>query len=142
MNCPHCQKELPGNYGAAWCPLCGKDLSPAPVSLNANVPPRKFNWPFFTVILCAPAVADFVLVTFISNPMDIFGTMMLISFGGSVISGVGCGIILARWKDAAGLQFISQAMAYSFLMAFASFGLCCVGCTVTGIVQSAAQSSK
>jgi hypothetical protein len=29
MNCPHCQKILPDDYPAEFCPFCGKDLSPA-----------------------------------------------------------------------------------------------------------------
>jgi hypothetical protein len=121
MNCPHCQKELPQNVSAKRCSFCDGNL------------PRKFNWFFFGLVLSAPALADFILVNFISDSMDTLGTMIFISFVGSLVSGVVCGIVLARWRNCKGYEFFFQASGFAFLTAIASFGLCCVGCTVSGI---------
>lgn len=85
-------------------------------------------------------MADFILVNFISDSMDSLGTIMLISFGGSTISGVVCGIILARWKGGGGFRFFSQAAGFALLMAIVSFGVCCLGCTASAMIQSTIQS--
>jgi hypothetical protein len=140
MNCPHCQRELPENHGAAWCPYCGKDLADAFVSSSGNIPKRRFPWLVFAIVMSAPAMADFILVNFISDSLDTLGTMMLISFVGSTISGIACGIILARWKGASGFRLFSQAIGFAFLMAIVSFGLCCLGCTASAAIQSAIQT--
>lgn len=62
MNCPHCQKELPGNYAAAWCPFCGRDLEPgqANIQLQPAFESNYVRWPKFFIVLFAPPVCCFL----------------------------------------------------------------------------------
>ena len=95
MNCPHCQKELPEDYGAVLCPFCGQNLSAnlsPPLPANPSLPPAPMNWWIFFAILLAPAVlallGSLVKVEALSVASPLFG---------GPIAGIICGIRLARY---------------------------------------------
>ena len=98
MNCPHCQKEMPEDHGAAYCPLCGKDLSSEPADLARTLPPVKFNsLLFFAALLLPPlltllsAAAMRYLVS--ASPVN-EGVSVVVGLLSGVIGGAVCGVLV------------------------------------------------
>ena len=67
--CPHCQKELPANYAAGWCPFCGRDLEPG----QANPASQPAFAPNYGTALKVMAV----LILSISGLLMIIGTFRI-----------------------------------------------------------------
>ena len=128
MNCPYCQKALPGNYSAAWCPFCGRDLVPD------SVPPLqapKTNWFVFFAVLLAPAI-----VVLFAGIADAGGIVVLSTFGGSLAAGIACARMLAK-RQARGME-ANRLLVFVFSIFFAalSFILCFAGCAIPAVLQS------
>jgi hypothetical protein len=118
MICPHCQKEMPENYGAAYCPYCGRDLLPIQ---NSTAGLLKAKWLVFFAVLLAPAVLSLIGIA-----LNIGSLMVFATFGGSLIAGKICSAILdeehgystaARWLVAAGLAAVSFFLCFGGCMA-------------------------
>jgi len=134
MNCPHCHEPLPEDNNSPWCPSCGKDWETAPGSGVA----RKFPWLLFYLVMAAPAMVDLLLVMVPSTSSSRLGPVLLVTFAGSAVSGIVCGIILARHKGSGDVTLvILQAAGYSILMAIVSFFLCWLGCALQGLFYRA-----
>jgi len=67
--------------------------------------------------------------------MNGLGIMILISVYGSAASGVGCGILLARWRGGTIAEQIMTGILFSVLCAIASFTICCASCAVPALIQ-------
>jgi hypothetical protein len=93
MNCPHCQKELPANYGGVYCTACGNDLPLAPGVAGPLDPGQKINWPWFFVCLFAPVLLTMITVRL---PSQAGGFAVLFVLLGGPISGGMCGVMLSR----------------------------------------------
>ena len=133
MNCPHCQNKLPEKLGDRPCPACGKIISALP-SASEKTPPRRFGWFAFWLILSIPAIANWVVPFGSFRGLDGLGVMIMVNLVGSAASGVGCGIIVARWKGGTLLNQISTGILFSVLLAVVSFAICCAGCAVPALI--------
>ena len=130
MNCPHCQKEFPEDYGAVLCPFCGQNLSAnlsPPLPANPSLPPAPMNWWIFFAILLAPAVlallGSLVKVEALSVASPLFG---------GPIAGIICGIRLARRVGRTTQTRIGLGFLFVVLLGFLSFALGFTGCMVGG----------
>jgi hypothetical protein len=130
MNCPHCQKELPPNYDAAWCPVCGKDLQPAPQPVGP-LPPVKLNTLIFFSVFLAPLLLTILAVILGSNDSHsaVSGT---IAFFGGCAAGVYCGITLARAMTTTIGNRVALCVAFSIVLSVAIVTMDCVGCMASG----------
>lgn len=120
MNCPHCHRQWPEGYGGNSCPFCGGDIS----SLNAlGANGRRINWLVFYVILLAPAALNLVGVMCNAGYL-IFPSTFL----GSLLAGIICGLMLARYRGMRG------SLAFLLVMGLGvfSFILCFAGCIARG----------
>ena len=133
MNCPHCHEKIAPDYSAPWCPYCGQNFS-APPNDSQKSPPRRFGWFAFWLILSIPAIANWVVPFGSFRGLDGLGVMIMVSIFGSAASGVGCGIIVARWKGGTLLNQISTGILFSVLLAVVSFAICCAGCAVPALI--------
>lgn len=130
MNCSHCHEKIAPDYFAPWCPYCGRMFA-AP-SKAAHPPSfRKFNWLFFCIVLSLPAIVVLIMLGLIAVDVN---TMAMASIFGSIVSGVVCAIVLARWKGGTIVDQVFTAILLSVVLAVVSFGLCCLGCTITGLI--------
>lgn len=120
MNCPYCQKELPGAYGITPCPFCGKEIYFEQIPLPPNRP--RIYWLFFYIILFAPALFNLVGIL-TNNDFMVFGS----TFGGSVVAGIICASILARYREMRGWL----AVLLAFALVISSFIFCFIGCAVS-----------
>jgi hypothetical protein len=130
MNCPHCQKELPENYGAVYCPFCGQNLpahSAAPLPANPPLPPVPVNWWIFFAILLAPAI-----LALIGSLLKVDGLSVGSPLIGGAIAGIVCGILLARRVGRTTPTRIGLGFLFVALMGFLSFALGFTGCMVGG----------
>ena len=124
MNCPHCQKELPVNHPAIWCPFCGREL------VEGQTPADEFfktNWPVFFAVLLAPAVLSLIGIAFNSGTLTVLAT-----FGGSLLAGKICAGMLAgprgystavQWLIAVGLAALSIILCFGGCMAGAAINV-------------------
>jgi hypothetical protein len=121
MHCPHCQKELPESYGPGFCPFCSKDLPPAPG--------QKISWPFFFVFLFSPVLLTIITVRLNSGQGDSSAT---VAFWGAVVSGIGCGMMLARRLGETTGARIMLAILLIPLMGVVCLIMNCFGCLASG----------
>jgi hypothetical protein len=135
MNCPHCQKELPENYLAMWCPFCGKNLLPE-VEPSRELPPIKFNWRLFSVALLSPALLTLVSAAaarflILSQPRNESVSPWVGLIGGA-IGGVMCGVMLG-FQASRNLSIrIMLSILMSVIMMAVCILLCFFGCSVGG----------
>jgi hypothetical protein len=116
MNCPHCQKKLPENYSAGWCPFCGRDLFP---DQSPSIESAKINWLVFFTVLLAPAVLSLIGVALNIGTLIVSGT-----FGGSLVAGAVCsGMLDERYGYSSVVRWLLAAV-----LALLSFALCFGGC--------------
>jgi hypothetical protein len=116
MNCPHCKKELPGEFGITPCPFCGKDIYFEQIPLPNQ---RRMSWLAFFIVLLAPAF--FNLVGMLAKA----GAIVLGStFGGSIVAGIICARMAARYREMRGWP----AVLLAFSLILSSFILCFLGC--------------
>jgi hypothetical protein len=124
VNCPHCQKGLPENYGALYCAFCGKDLPPREVESSPVNELRQVSWPKFFAILFAPAVG-----CFLSLSLDVGAFAVLLGLIGSLVSGLIC----TRWiMEIVKLFGYKRALAHfglAICLCSLSWFLCFLGCT-------------
>src|SRR5450755_523679 len=101
MNCPHCQKELPANSGAAWCPFCGRDLLPNEAGSQPQpaFEQNHVRWPKFFIFLLAPAICCFLALA-----VDVGGLAVFSALLGSLISGLICTRIIMGAINSTGLK--------------------------------------
>jgi hypothetical protein len=97
MNCPHCQKELPEDYSAMWCPFCAKYLTPK-AEPPPPLPSAKLNWRIFLCALLGPALLTLIsaaTMRFLISPgsMNEAVTPYVVFICGP-IGGVICGVML------------------------------------------------
>jgi hypothetical protein len=98
MNCPHCQKALPENYTASYCPHCGAAVKPAePVLVRPSplpLPPRRLRLPIFFGIMLAPPLLT-MLIAFLGKGHENEQVSPVIGFFGGAAAGIACGVMLA-----------------------------------------------
>ena len=119
MNCPHCHKEWPEGYGTGLCPFCGKEIHLQQTPLP-NQP--RMNWLVFYIVLFAPAAFNLVGLSTKAFALVIASTSV-----GSLLAGVICGLMLARYRD---LRHGLTLLLILGLGVF-SFILCFIGCAAT-----------
>jgi hypothetical protein len=134
MNCTHCQQELPPEYSAPLCPYCGKNLSGPVDDSSKKQASRKFRWFPFWLVLCIPAVTIWVTPLMSFSGMNGLGVVLIIGVYGSAASGVGGGILLARWKGGTVANQIFTGILFSALCAVVSFTICCASCAVPALI--------
>ena len=134
MNCPHCHEKIAADYSALRCPYCGKNFSAPPNDSAKAPPPRRFGWLAFCLVLSLPAIAVWVVPFGSFRGLDALGVMIMVSIVGSVASGMGCGIMLARWKGGTVGHQISTGILFSVLLAIVSFAICCASCAVPALI--------
>lgn len=131
MNCPHCQKELPSDYGATWCPFCGKNL---PVSEINSVKPQlrrvKINWFIFYAVLLAPALITMLTAMCFHAPNQGVSAAMGLFGGGA--AGIACGIMLGLRLGKTLPTRIVLGILFSFVLVVVCITLCCFGCQAGG----------
>ncbi|HEY5233918.1 MAG TPA: hypothetical protein VIK35_10340 [Verrucomicrobiae bacterium] len=135
MNCPHCQKELPENYGAAWCPFCGKNLPPEYSKPLQESPAVKFNWRLFLCALLFPALATLLSAAtmrfLMLKPMN-EGVSPWVGLIGSAIGGVICGVMLGFQGSKKFPVRILLSILMSAVMIIVCIMLCLFGCGIGG----------
>jgi hypothetical protein len=134
MICPHCQKDLPANYSANWCPFCGKNLLPE-AEPSQELPPVKLNWRLFLCVLLSPALLTLLSVAamrFILSQPRSEGVSPWVGLIGGTIGGVICGVMLGIQgsKKLPARIFISILM--SVIMIVVCVVLCFFGCSMGG----------
>jgi len=133
MNCAHCQKEIPENYGGVYCPFCGKDLALAN-SLRSpgdnSVEPVKLNAKLFLLMFLGPPLLT--LLSALLFRAENGGIPVMIGLIGAILGGITCGVMLAHRlaKTIAGRIFLCFLLAS--IMVFVSVTLCCFGCNLGG----------
>jgi hypothetical protein len=134
MNCPHCQQELPENYGAAWCPFCGKNWLPEAKPFQ-KLPPVKFRWRLFLCVLLSPALLTLLSAAtmrfVISSHPTGEGVSPTIALAGGTIGGVICGVMLG-WNSRTLSARIALSVLMSAIMIIVCIMLCCFGCGIGG----------
>lgn len=118
MNCPGCQRELPGFSLATLCPYCGAEL-PKPM-----FQPIWVSWPKFFAVLVAPAV-----VCFLAGTIDSLGLVILSGLFGSLISGLVCARMLMNGVTLQGYQRALVHFCLGLAMCGLTWFLCFLGCT-------------
>jgi len=137
VNCPHCQKDLPENYSANWCPFCGKNLSTPPDDSAKTQTPRKFRW-HWKLFLCAmlsPALLTLLSAAtmrflVLSHPTS-EGVSPTIALLGGAIGGVVCGVTLGLTARNL-LNRIAISILMSAIMIVVCIMLCFFGCGIGG----------
>jgi hypothetical protein len=120
--CPHCQRELPVNHPANWCPFCGRDWLP---DENPSSEIHKINWLVFFAVLFAPAMLSMLGMTINAGGLVFFST-----FIGSGVAGIVCGSMIAL-RQARGMEANKLLVAVlSVLLGALSFFLCFLGCSL------------
>jgi len=135
MNCPHCQKELPENYGARWCPFCGKDL-PASATYAVEAPPSaslkpvKINWLIFISALLIPPMLTMLSALLTGSRND--PVSPVVGLCGGVAAGIYCGVVLGLRFGETSLGRIVCGVLLSMPMVIVCVMLCFFGCTIGG----------
>lgn len=140
MNCSHCQKELPENYSGDYCPFCGESAAAKAggAAPPQNVPGRRFSWWLFFLVLAAPAILDFVLISFFSSSNFALNLMALATFAGSPVAGLVGAVLLVRWqseRDGLESSGIPRGILFFALFSVVSFALCFVGCATAAVIS-------
>jgi lipopolysaccharide export LptBFGC system permease protein LptF len=130
MNCPHCQKELPVNYDAAWCPFCGRDLTlPKADSPQETLPPFKIKWWLFLAAMFAPLLLT-ILAVLLGAKRDNVSPMIALIGGG--IAGIVCGVMLGLQGGDTTTSRVFISILMALVMAVVCIGLSCFGCMTAG----------
>jgi hypothetical protein len=132
MNCPHCQKTLPENYSASYCPHCGKAVRPAvPVAGDPPLTPIKIHWLIFFVALLGPSVLT-MLVAFLTREHSGGDAPVATAFIVGGLGGIASGVMLAlRLGSTIGLRIL-LGLVFSGVLAVVCITLSCVGCLTGG----------
>jgi uncharacterized membrane protein len=135
MNCPHCQKELPENYGVAWCPFCEEDLQLENSKQLQELPAVKFNGRLFLCALLFPALATLLSAEamrfLMSKPIG-DGVSPCVGLIGGAIGGVICGVMLGFQGSKNLPARILVSILMSAVMIIVCIMLCLVGCGIGG----------
>lgn len=134
MNCPHCQKVLPKNYGATYCLHCGTALppeEPTPTTSPLPLPPVRIRWLLFFGALLLPPVLTF-LTAFILRTQTDEQMAPLIAVFGAAAGGIACGIMLGLHIGKSVSLRVGLGIFFSCLMALVCFTLSFGGCMVGG----------
>src|SRR5689334_17705579 len=96
MNCPHCQKPLPENYSASFCPHCGGavEYPQSPVPVAPLLPPVKINWFLFFAVFLAPPLLT-LLSAIVNKGHSNEGVSPPTAILGGAAAGITCGVLLA-----------------------------------------------
>ena len=118
MNCPRCQKELPGFSLATLCPFCGEEL-PLPA-----FQPVWISWPKFFAVLLAPALGSFLAIA-------INGGWLALPFVflGSLVSGFVCARMLMNGINLTGFKRTVANFGLALILCGTTLFLCFLGCT-------------
>src|SRR5690242_13965829 len=129
MNCPHCQKPLPQNYTASFCPHCGGAIEypHIPVPASPPLPPVKVNWFLFFAVLLAPPLLT-LITAFVSREQRGQSVSPVIALFGGAIAGIVCGIMLARRVGRTGSARILLGFLFSGIFAVVCITLSLFGC--------------
>jgi amino acid transporter len=136
MTCPHCQKEMPENHGAAYCPLCGKGLPPESPPSGEVVLEKKFPWRWFLFALLVPplstlisaATMRYVFLPAATNE----GVSPMVGLWGGIVGGVACGVILGAFSGKSLAQQILVSLVGMVMMIVVCVMLCFFGCSMGG----------
>jgi len=136
MNCQHCQKELPENYGAVYCPFCGKDLALDNPGALHELPPVRFNGLLFLSALLLPPLltllsAALMRFVFLTKPTN-EGISPCVALVGGCIGGVICGVLLGMKAGRNLPAKISLSILFSAIMMIVCVALCFFGCGIGG----------
>src|SRR5438045_9761240 len=96
MNCPHCQKALPENYSASFCPHCGGEVQqPNPVTPDTPpLAPFKLNWWIFFSALLAPTLLTLLSAGLFKAQANEQVSPMIGLFGGAS-AGIAFGVMVS-----------------------------------------------
>ena len=134
MICPHCQKILPENYPAEFCPFCEKDLLPAGLPdakvESAYLSPVKFPAAIFFLILLGPPVLTAVTAWLVHVPNESYSTT--IGFFGGGAAGIACGILIGLRLGRTFSARFGLSLLFSIIMVVVCITLCCFGCNLGG----------
>jgi hypothetical protein len=134
MTCPHCQKELPENYSALWCPFCGQNLSLDQPPKES--PPIKFNrWLFLCALLFPPVltlISAMAMRSLMVRQLMGEGVSPLVGLVGGGIGGIICGVMLGLQSSRNPLIRVMLSILMSAIMVVVCIMLCFFGCTVGG----------
>jgi hypothetical protein len=118
MNCPGCQKELPGFSVATRCPFCGAEL-PLPV-----FQPVWISWPKFFAVLFAPALGSFLAGAIRSG-----GLILLFGLLGSLVASLICARMLMKGVNLTGFRRALFHSGLALVLCGLTWFLCFLGCT-------------
>ena len=134
MNCPHCQKTLPENYGATYCPFCGMGIpvgeSPLPVN-GPSLAPVRIRWLVFFAVLLAPALLT-LLSSFLGRGHDNENISPIIAIVGGIGAAIACGVMLGLRIGRTVATRVGLSLLFSCVFAPMSVTLCFFGCMVGG----------
>jgi hypothetical protein len=130
MNCLHCQKELPANYAAEWCPFCGRDFPPSETdSVQHQLPPVKTNWLVFFFVLLAPVLLTVLAVLFGAKNGNAAPAITFFSGGAA---GIVCGVMLGRQLGKTRPTRVILCVLFAFIMTVVCIGMSSFGCMASG----------
>jgi hypothetical protein len=101
---------------------------PAPET-NLSEPPKsgKVNWPLVFALLLGPAV-----LALVGALLDVDALAVACPFGGSLISGLIFGVIMARRFGKGVLARVLLGICCAAIFGCLTLGLACVGCALGG----------
>src|SRR5271169_3341166 len=130
MNCPSCQKELPADYAAAWCPFCGRDFPDSRADLvQHELSPVKTNWLIFFSVLLAPVLLTMLAV--LSGAKN-GNASPGIAFVGGGAAGIACGAMLGRKIGKTTPTRILFGVLFAVTLMVVCIGMSCLGCLASG----------
>lgn len=134
MNCPHCQKNVPGDYSAVYCPFCGLDL-PSDKAYGAELKPKdlapvKFHVSVFFMLLLVPPILTMISARLIHVQNEPYSTA--IGFFGGGAAGIICGILLGLRLGRTLPVRVVLSMFFAAIMTVVCIMLCFFGCSIGG----------
>ena len=133
MNCPHCQRELPENYGAAYCPFCGQNLPPEnqiAESSAKKLAPIRFHVMIFFLLLLLPPIVTMISAWLVQSQNEPYS--LCIGFFGGGAAGIACGIMLGLRLGRTVPARILLSLFFAAIMAVVCIMLCFFGCNLGG----------
>jgi predicted RNA-binding Zn-ribbon protein involved in translation (DUF1610 family) len=127
--CPHCQKELPENYGAAWCPSCGKDLIAHSDSEKIRHGGGEIRWCVFFILFFAPILLTILAVLLSAKNGS---APPAIAFLGGGVSGIICGAMLGHRIGRTIGARIGLGILFAIMLVVADITMDCFGCLASG----------
>lgn len=129
MDCPHCQKTLPENFGGTACPYCEAVLPPATNHEDAYVSHARFHKIVFFALLTPPLLT--LIFAWLSR-IPGWADVVFIPVWGGVASGFASGIMMGlRLGKTIPLRII-LCLFLAPIMAIVCVTLCCFGCAIGG----------